>query len=94
MSDCLKPCLITTASVEKGTSIFNGNYSMIGLMFNQEVRIKKTSVDKFIFLDSLNYFGSNLGLRPGLGLYQILELCVGILVTSRVVKDVLKRFVQ
>ena len=67
---------------------------MVGLMFNEEVRVKRTSVDRFIFLDSLNYFGSNLGLWPGLGLYQILELCVGILVTSRVVKDVIKRFVR
>ena len=49
VSDCLKPCLVTTASVEQGTSISTQNYSMVGLMFNEEVRVKRTSVDKFIF---------------------------------------------
>ena len=60
---------------------------MIGLMFNQEVRVKRTSVDKFIFLDSLNYFGSNLGLWPGLGLYQLIEWCSVLLVTSGILKN-------
>ena len=59
---------------------------MIGLMFNGEVRIKRTSVDQFNFLDSLNFFGSNLGLWPGLGLYQILESCAALLVASRILK--------
>ena len=45
------------------------------------MRVKKTSVDRFRFMDSLNFFGSNLGLWPGLGLYQILELLIGILAT-------------
>ena len=80
------PCLVTRASVEKGTSISIEEYSMIGLMFNGEVRIKRTSVDQFNFLDSLNFFGSNLGLWPGLGLYQILEWCSALLVATRILK--------
>ena len=63
----------TKVHVEEGaTSISRGN-SIVVLTFNDEVRVKKTSVDPFSFLDSLNFFGSNLGLWPGLGLFQILE---------------------
>ena len=57
--------------------------SMFSLAFNEEVRVKKTSVDKFSFMDSLNFVGSNLGLYPGLGLYQILEWMVGIFLVSK-----------
>ena len=32
---------------------------------------------RFSFMDSLNFFGSNLGLWQGLGLFQILESTVG-----------------
>ena len=45
-------------------------------MFNDEV--------SFSFIVSLNYFGSNLGLWPGLGLYQVLELLVGLVIASKV----------
>ena len=38
------------------------------LHFEQNVRVMKTSVDQFDFMESLNLFGSNLGLWPGLGL--------------------------
>ena len=83
ISDCLLPCLRTVATVEEGyTSMWEGNL-LISLMFNEEVRVKKTSVDKFSFMDSLNFFGSNLGLWPGLGLFQILEWMVGIFLVSK-----------
>ena len=58
-------------------------HSKFSLIFNTEVRIKKTSVDQFSFMDSLNFFGSNLGLWPGLGLFQILESMVGILLVRQ-----------
>ena len=79
LSDCLLPCLRTAATVKKGTTSKWDGYSAFGFVFNQEVRVKKTSVDRFSFMDSLNFFGSNLGLWPGLGLFQILEWMVGIL---------------
>ena len=87
VSDCLLPCLRTTATVEEGaTTKFRG--LMFSLIFNEEVKVKKTSVDKFSFMDSLNFFGSNLGLWPGLGLYQILEWMVGIFLVSKVLKKI------
>ena len=78
------------ATVESGyTSIWGDDgISLFSLMFNKEVKVKKTSVDKFSFMDSLNFFGSNLGLWPGLGLYQIIEWMVGIFLVSQFVKKV------
>ena len=78
----------TVASVEEGTTTKWDGSSLFSLMFNDEVRVKKTSVDKFSFMDSLNFFGSNLGLWPGLGLYQILEWMLGILVVSQIMKKI------
>ena len=76
------------ATVEEGTTTkWEGSLSF-SLMFNDEVKVKKTSVDKFSFMDSLNFFGSNLGLWPGLGLFQILEWMVGIFLVSKVLKKV------
>ena len=88
VSDCLLPCIRTVATVEEGTTTkWNGNL-VFNLKFNDEVRVRKTSVDKFSFMDSLNFFGSNLGLWPGLGLYQILEWTVGIFLVSQIVKKI------
>ena len=66
---------------------FNG-FSGVALTFNQDVRVKKTAVDQFSFMGSLNFFGSNLGLWPGLGLYQILEWMMGILITRQLLNRV------
>ena len=76
------------AAVEEGTVTKWFGSSVLSLMFNEEVRVKKTSVDKFSFMDSLNFFGSNLGLWPGLGLYQILEWMVGIFLVSKILKKI------
>ena len=78
----------TVATVEEGTVTRWDGVSSFSLSFNKEVRIKKTSVDKFSFMDSLNFFGSNLGLWPGLGLYQILEWIVGIFLVSQILKKI------
>ena len=88
VSDCLQPCLRTVATVEEGTVTKLFGYTVFSLMFNEEVRVKKTSVDKFSFMDSLNFFGSNLGLWPGLGLYQIMEWMVGIFLVSQCLKKI------
>ena len=72
--------------MEEGTITNVDGRSLFSLMFNEEVRVKKTSVDKFSFMDSLNFFGSNLGLWPGLGLFQILEWMAGIFLVSKLYK--------
>jgi len=40
---------------------------------DEVVRKEIVTVDKIEFLTSLNYFGSNLGLLPGMGVFQLLE---------------------
>ena len=59
--------------------------TLVSFNFDEEVRVKKTSVDQFSFMDSLNFFGSNLGLWPGLGLHQILEWLVGMVVATQII---------
>ena len=71
-------------TVEAGASTNFQGHSMFSLMFNDEVKVKKTSVDKFSFMDSLNFVGSNLGLWPGLGLYQILEWTAAVIMANKV----------
>ena len=85
VSSCLQPCLRTVATVEEGTVGRGPWHSKFSLIFNTEVRLKKTSVDRFSFMDSLNFFGSNLGLWPGLGLHQILEWLVGMVVATQII---------
>ena len=87
MSDCLPPCLITEATVEKGTKT-NLRDTLFSLTFNEKVRVKVTSVDRFSFMGALNYFGSNLGLWPGLGLYQILEWVTGLLIVGQALRGI------
>ena len=62
------------------------------LRFNEKVPLKKISLDRFKFMESLNLFGSNLGLMPGLGLYQMVEWFIGILITTRAVKLIKETF--
>ena len=78
--------------MEEGTITEWDGESIFSLMFNEEVKVKKTSVDKFSFMDSLNFFGSNLGLWPGLGVYQILEGMVGIFLVSQFLKKIRELF--
>ena len=63
---------------------FTGN-TLVSFNFDNKVRVRKTSIDQFSFMDSLNFLGSNLGLWPGLGLLQILEWLVGMVVATQII---------
>ena len=89
MSDCLPPCLITEATVEEGIKT-NWRDTLFSLAFNEKVMVKVTSVDRFSFMGALNYFGSNLGLWPGLGLYQILEWVTGLIIVGQTLRGIRK----
>ena len=80
----------TVATVEEGTTTKWPEYSMFNLVFNEDVSITKTTLDQFSFVAALNFFGSNLGLWPGLGLYQILEGLVGIILVSQILRKIRK----
>ena len=90
VSDCPLPCVRTTARVERGlgTSL-NAGSSVMALGFSQTVAVKVTRLDTFNFLESLNLLGSNLGLWPGLGLFQVLEWLLGLLAGVKAVKRIL-----
>ena len=62
----------------------------IFISFTARPEVRKTTVDVFSLQESLNFLGSNLGLWPGMGLYQILELFVGMLFGSKIVTEFVK----
>ena len=51
------------------------------IAYDGDIQKTRVTVDKFEFLESLNYLGSNLGLWPGLGLYQLLEGAVAFILS-------------
>ena len=76
-SDCPVPCTKTTPIVVEGAQVkMNSEESFFSFAFSDNVEIRKTTVDQFKFAESLNFLGSNLGLWPGMGLFQILEWIV------------------
>ena len=76
-SDCPLPCTKTTPIVMEGARVkMNSSESFFSFAFSDKVEIRKTTLDQFSFSESLNFLGSNLGLWPGLGLFQILEWIV------------------
>ena len=54
------------------------NMSSFYLTIDQKVKTEIVNVDEFKFNAFLNYLGANMGLWPGMGVFQILEgaLCV------------------
>ena len=53
------------------------------MYFDNNVRVRRLTVDQFSFMDSLNFFGSNLGLWPGLGLYQVMEAVMEVVIAQK-----------
>ena len=54
----------------------SGDSHEVFIAYDGDIHTSRVTVDKFEFLESLNYLGSNLGLWPGLGLFQLLELLI------------------
>ena len=48
------------------------------------MEIKEITVDEFSFMTSLNFLGSNLGLLPGMGLFQLLEATLSFLAVYKI----------
>ena len=57
-------------------STHSGDTHQVFIGYSGDIHVTRVTVDKFGFLESLNYLGSNLGLWPGLGLFQLLELLI------------------
>ena len=91
-SNCKIPCSTIFTTVQEGpTSRKNTSslYHSLYLYFDEDVTTTNVSVDQFIFTEFLNFLGANLGLWPGLGLFQLLEGCFGLLVFYRVYEKML-----
>ena len=89
MSDCKIPCIETSTTIKKGAlSVPSNEQRLVYFAIDNEVVVKTISVDTFDFMTSLNFLGSNLGLWPGMGLYQILEgpvlFFLGLKITQRI----------
>ena len=73
-SPCLPPCIETqtrSAMISIGKLEPEYPYSKIIIAFDRRVITDRITVDRFQLMESLNFFGSNLGLWPGLGICQI-----------------------
>ena len=57
--------------VEVEAELGNTDSDIILIVFDRRVMIDKITVDRIQLMESLNFFGSNLGLWPGLGIFQI-----------------------
>ena len=57
-----------------------GKYNFVHFYLTEDVHITRITVDKFNINEALNFLGSNLGLWPGMGILQLLEDLVGLVV--------------
>ena len=58
------------------------------ITYDGDIQTTRVTVDKFGFLESLNYLGSNLGLWPGLGLFQLIEGAVAFVFSLSLAKKI------
>ena len=85
-SDCPIPCKTTHTKIMKTAESESSFYNVIYITFSDTVKTTEITIDKFIFMESLNFLGSNLGLWPGLGLYQLLEGGIGVIVVYKILE--------
>ena len=84
MSDCKNPCLTTTVSItEKSVNRQRFPYHSIYLSIPSTVLTTVIKEDSFELMESLNYLGSNLGLWPGLGLFQLFEGSINVILAYK-----------
>ena len=76
---------------KRAVSTQSDNTHLLLIAYDGEFQTTRVTVDKFEFLESLNYLGSNLGLWPGLGLYQLIEGTVAFVLSLSLAKIFLKR---
>ena len=81
LSDCAPPCTLTTARMTRGpVTRLKGKYNFVHFYLTEDVHITRVTVDKFNIQEALNFLGSNLGLWPGMGILQLLEDFMGLVV--------------
>ena len=87
LSDCAPACTLTSARVTKGpVTSLDGKYNYIHFYLTEDVHITRITVDKFNLQEAFNFLGSNLGLWPGMGILQLLEDFVSMIVLFKLTK--------
>ena len=71
VSDCKIPCTRTTVTLER-SSFEPSDHNYVYIAFTNIAEITSIDVDKVSVWGVLNFLGSNLGLYPGMGLFQLL----------------------
>ena len=83
---------MTSASLRKlAVSQLEADTHHVFISYDGDIQTSRVTVDKFEFLESLNYLGSNLGLWPGLGLFQLIEGTVGFVFSLSLAKILFKK---
>ena len=83
---------MTSPSLTKmSVSSQRGNTHDLFLSYNGDIETTTVTVDRIQFLESLNYLGSNLGLWPGLGLYQLLEGVLAFIFSIKLLEKIKRR---
>ena len=75
-SPCPMPCTSSftdtmEASIENKEE--EKDKELISIKFDNSVSVTRIKVDNFQIMESLNFLGSNLGLWPGLGIFQMIQ---------------------
>ena len=89
MMPCPPPCS-TTQTNSLLTSIGQDDDASIIIAFDSSITIFRITVDRFEMMETLNFFGSNLGLWPGLGIFQIIEWIFENILEKCHVKNIMK----
>ena len=79
---------------KRSVSTQSDSMHLVFISYDGEFQTTRVTVDKFEFLESLNYLGSNLGLWPGLGLYQLVEGAAAFVFSLSLAKIFLKLLKQ
>ena len=72
-SSCPMPCTTTFTDTMQSHISHNQKGRKILLAFDKSVMVTRIKVDTFQMMESLNFLGSNLGLWPGLGIFQLIQ---------------------
>ena len=82
-SGCKIPCKRTTSTIVAGPVTERSEDSnVVWITFTDQVSVTRVTVDTFDLMTALNFLGSNLGLWPGLGLYQVMEAVMEIVIAQ------------
>ena len=73
ISSCPRPCTTTFTDTMLTSYIHTSKDATIGITFDKSTLVTRIKVDNFQMAESLNFLGSNLGLWPGLGIFQLIQ---------------------